>query len=75
MRLYVLLATAWLASLTFVYLKGRLDGSGSCDLRHERAQVTQERKVRKQDAKRDREKPVTTDRDKLLEWLFQYGGE
>jgi hypothetical protein len=74
-NVYLWIALGIIAASGVVYWRGDAHGYGRCESAHAEAQAKQTEKVRKSDAKRDREKPVTADRDKLLDWLFQYGSQ
>lgn len=74
-RLYGLIALLAVMAGAWLYLSGRKTGAELCETRHQQAQTKLNEKVRKSDAKRDNEKPRSADRDKLLEWLRQYGSE
>jgi hypothetical protein len=71
-QLWLILAGLFIASNTGLYFKGRWDGAAACDARHAAAQVNQDNKERKTDARRDAEKPVGADRSAKLRWLRQY---
>ena len=74
-NVYLITAMVWLASSGIIYWRGDSNGYARCEAAHAEAQAKVIDKVRKSDAKRDREKPATADRDKLLNWLFQFAGE
>ena len=72
-RYYVIIIAVMIGvtvlSSTISYFIGRYDGSTACDARHDAAQLKQNVKRGKADAKRDSQIPVG-DRAVQLKWLF-----
>lgn len=55
------------------YFYGRWDGSSACNTRHATAQVKENAKVKKRDAKIDKATPFDSDKRTTLDWLYNYG--
>ncbi len=55
-----------------MYVKGRWDGSAACDARHAEAQIEQDKKARKTDAKIKRSAPSDADKPGGIKFLLQH---
>jgi hypothetical protein len=71
-RIYVVCAGIAAVISTGTYFLGRHDGSSDCQVKQANAVLKEVTTERKNDAKRDSQKPSGADRAANLKWLRQY---